>query len=137
MVARVCYLLCNGRRMGPTRKEHRLPAVVPIRINAINEDGEASSCVAHTLNVSRRGARIAGVTIGLRLGVVVRLVRGRANAAFKVVWLGSKETNSAGQIGVEALETLSNFWGLEQFKPISQDEEHEHSRRRIRAKSPK
>jgi|SRR5581483_6593987 len=116
--------------MGPTRKELRIAAVVPIRINAINEDGDPIHCIAHTLNVSRRGARIAGVTIALRLGVVVRIVRGRANAAFKVVWLGTKETNSHGQIGVEALEVVSNFWGLEQLKPVSPDEEQVHSKKR-------
>jgi hypothetical protein len=118
--------------MGPTRKELRMSAVVPIRINGINEDGEPIHCIAHTLNVSRRGARIAGVNITLRLGVVVRIIRGRANAAFKVVWLGDKETNSMGQIGVEALEVVSNFWGLEQLKPVSQDEEQEHSTKRRR-----
>ena len=114
----------------PTRKEKRLSAVVPVRLNAINQDGEPVHCVAHTLNVSRRGARIAGVTLDLRLGVVVRLVRGRANAAFKVVWLGEKEGPTKHQVGVEALEVVSNFWGLEQLNPVSVVEEHEASQKR-------
>jgi hypothetical protein len=114
----------------PTRKEKRIAAVVPVRINAINAEGEAVHCVAHTLNVSRRGARIAGVTLDLRLGVLVRLVRGRANAAFKVVWLGEKEGPTKHQVGVEALEILSNFWGLEQLNPVSPVEEVEASQKR-------
>jgi len=114
----------------PTRKEKRIAAVVPVRINAINEDGESVHCVAHTLNVSRRGARIAGVTLNLRLGVLVRLVRGRANAAFKVVWLGDREGSTKHQIGVEALEMVSNFWGLEQLNPVSTVEEQEASQKR-------
>ena len=114
----------------PTRKEKRIAAVVPVRINAINEEGEPVHCIAHTLNVSRRGARIAGVTLVLRLGVVVRLVRGRANAAFKVVWLGEPEGESKGQIGVEALEVVSNFWGLDQLNPVSVMEEQEASQKR-------
>jgi hypothetical protein len=120
--------------MGPTRKEKRLSAVVPIRINAINEAGEPIHCLAHTLNVSRRGARLAGVTLPLRAGMVVRIVRGRANATFKVAWVGDKETNSLHQIGVESLEMVSNFWGMDQMQPVSVDEEHEGSRRRTQSK---
>jgi hypothetical protein len=114
----------------PTRKEKRIPAVVPLRINAINEDGQPVHCMAHTLNVSRRGALIAGVTLKLRLGVIVRLVRGRANAAFKVVWLGDPEGASKHQVGVESLEVVSNFWGLEQLNPVSALEEIEASQKR-------
>src|SRR3954462_7526144 len=100
--------------MGPTRKEQRIPAVVPIRIASINEDGDSVNCLAHTLNVSRRGARIASVTLPMRVGIVIRITRGRATANFRVAWVGSKETNSHHQIGVESLELVSNFWGLEQ-----------------------
>lgn len=118
-----------------TRKEKRVPAVVPIRINAINEDGEAVHCLAHTLNVSRRGARIAGVTLPVRLGMVVRILRGRANAAFKIVWLGEKDAKSHQQIGVESLEAVGNFWGLEPARAVSVDEEHEASQQRLEKKS--
>ncbi|ABF40362.1 hypothetical protein Acid345_1360 [Candidatus Koribacter versatilis Ellin345] len=120
--------------MGPTRKESRIPAVVPIRISAINEDGDSVNCLAHTLNVSRRGARIAGVTLPLRLGVVIRITRGRAAANFRVVWVGTKETNSHQHIGVESLELVSNFWGLEQLQPVSADAEREGQQRRISSK---
>ncbi len=120
--------------MGPTRKEQRIAAVVPIRINAINEDGDPVSCMAHTLNVSKRGARIAGITIPLRAGMVVRIVRGRANAAFKVAWIGDAATKSENHIGVEALEVVSNFWGLDQLKPVSIDEEQAKSKNRSGAK---
>lgn len=123
--------------MPPTRKEHRLPAVVPVRITAINEEGESIGCLAHTLNVSRRGALLAGVTLPLRLGVVIRIIRGRSNASFKVVWVGSKETNTQNQIGVESLEVVSNFWGLDQFKAVSADEEHFGAERRSRKRSPR
>jgi hypothetical protein len=131
----VTDVLLVGSVMGPTRKEHRISAVVPVRLSATNEDGDPVHCLAHTLNVSRRGALLAGATLPLRLGVVIRIVRGRANASFKVVWIGSKETDSEHQIGVESLETVSNFWGLEQSRPVSVDEEHLSSERRTRTPS--
>ena len=96
-----------------------------MRISAINEEGETEQCLAHTLNVSRRGARLAGVTLQWRMGTVVRITRGRSTANFKVVWLGQNQ-----QIGVESLETVSNFWGLEQLKPVSVDTEIEGKNRR-------
>jgi hypothetical protein len=117
---------------GPTRKEQRIQGVVPIKITSTTEDGETVHCLAHTLNVSRRGARIAGVTIDVQLGKIVKLMRGRATATFKVVWLGPNQ-----QIGVESLEALGNFWGVDQLKPVSEDAEHEGSRRRTTGKSTK
>ncbi len=120
--------------MGPTRKEQRIPAVVPIRISTINEDGDAINCLAHTLNVSRRGARIAGVSMPMRTGMVIRITRGRASANFKVVWVGSQETKSDQHIGVESLELVSNFWGLDQLKPVSDDVERAGVQRRTSTK---
>ena len=119
-------------KTGPTRKEIRIPAVVPLRVSAINDDGEAVQCLAHTLNVSRRGARLASVTVPLRIGSVIRLVRGRATANFRVTWVGSKEGKNDGQIGVECLEMIGNFWGLEKLSPVSLDQEREHSQQRKR-----
>lgn len=121
--------------MGPIRKEHRLSAVVPVRLSAVNEEGQPINCLAHTLNVSRHGALIAGATLPLRLGVVIRILRGRTNGSFKVVWIGTKETNTEHQIGVESLEMVSNFWGLEASKPVSSDDEHFSSQRRTRTPS--
>jgi hypothetical protein len=120
-------ILVSDMAQGPIRKEQRIGGVVPVRISSINEDGEPVQCLAHTLNVSRRGARLAGVTLTLRLGTVVRITRGRSTSNFKIVWVGPNQ-----QIGVEALETISNFWGLEQLGPVSADTEQEHSKKRTK-----
>jgi hypothetical protein len=120
--------------MPPTRKEHRQSAVVPVRLTGADENGKPTGCLAHTLNVSRRGALLAGVTIPVHVGSVVRIIRGRASAGFKVVWVGSAETNTQHQVGVEALESVSNFWGLDQFKTVSAVSEQEAMDRRSRSK---
>ncbi len=46
------------------------------------------------------------------------------------MWVGAKESNSNQQIGVESLELVSNFWGLEQLQPVSADAEREGQQRR-------
>jgi hypothetical protein len=120
----------------PTRKDQRISAVIPVRLTSINEEGEPVSCLAHTLNVSRRGARLAGVGVNFRLGTVVKVHRGRAMANFRVIWVGSKDPKSVHQVGIECLEVVSNFWGLEQLHPVDQFDEREHSTRRARAEKP-
>ncbi len=120
--------------MPPTRKEHRQPAVVPVRLSGTDEKGALTGCLAHTLNVSRRGALLAGVTMPVQVGSVVRVIRGRASAGFKVAWVGTVETNTQHQIGVEAMESVSNFWGLDQFKTVSEVTEQEAVDRRSRSK---
>lgn len=120
--------------MGPTRKEQRIPAVIPVRLSSINEEGESLSCLSHTLNVSRRGARLAGVSIALRMGTIVRVTRGRAVANFRVTWLGPHEKNNQRQVGVECLEMVGNFWGLEELHPVSADAERDGVQRRIKSK---
>lgn len=77
---------------------------------------------------------MAGVTIPTRKDMLVRVIRGRASASFKVVWVGSKETNTQHQIGVEAAESVSNFWGLDQFKTVSPSDEQAAMDRRSRSK---
>jgi hypothetical protein len=42
-------------------------------------------------------------------GVMIRIVRGRANSSFRVAWVGAQGTNGACQIGVEASEKVGNF----------------------------
>jgi hypothetical protein len=120
--------------MNPNRKEKRVPAVLPIRISRINEDGKPIECLAHTLNLSRRGARLAGVTLAVKVGTVVRIHRGRASAYFRVMWVGSPETDSRFQVGVASVENVSNFWGLEEPTAVSEAGELQSSQRREFAK---
>ena len=91
-------------------------------------------CLAHTLNLSRRGALLAGVTMPVKVGTVIRIQRGQANAYFKVMWVGSQERNSNYQVGVAPVETVSNFWGLEEHKGVSEADEREGSQHRDFAK---
>jgi hypothetical protein len=117
--------------MNPTRKEKRIPAVVPIRVFNVDQDGHPTNCLSHTLSVSRRGARLAGVTLPVKVGSVVRIQRGRANANFKVVWVGSSEDGSLFQVGVASLEIASNFWGLEESSTPPDLDERVSANRRV------
>ncbi len=108
---------------GPIRKEQRVKAVLPIRISGIDVDGAPFQGLGHTLNVSPNGARIANVNLPLRKGCVIRIQRGIHAASFRVVWMGEKGAKDEGQIGVECLEVVRNFWGLDRLEPVSKEDE--------------
>ncbi len=114
----------------PIRKENRVQAVLPVRISGIDVDGEPFQGLGHTLNVSPNGARLSGVRLPLREGCVVRIQRTIKAASFRVVWIGKPGTPTEGQMGVECLEPVKNFWGIERLQPVSKDEERSAARRR-------
>jgi hypothetical protein len=95
-----------------TRKEPRIAAVVPIRISSTTSEGEKCDGMGHTLNLSLRGARLSGLSVGLRAGAFVRVFRGRVAANFRVVWVSSNRQHA----GVESMDTVGNIWGIDQWK---------------------
>jgi hypothetical protein len=100
-----------------TRKEKRFPGVLPVGISSCEENGETTHCLAHTLNLSLRGACLAGVSVPVRVGRTVQIIRGRMSADFKIIWVAPNS-----QIGVESIEAGS-LWGLDRWKPDPQNDE--------------
>jgi hypothetical protein len=88
------------------RKENRISGVLPVKISARLQSGELVFAMAHTLDLSMRGARLSGVAIPLAPGMMIRIERGRNSAAFRVVWKQNQ------QFGVEAATSVVNLWGL-------------------------
>jgi Stage II sporulation protein E (SpoIIE)/PilZ domain len=66
---------------------------------------------AHTVDVSKSGARLAGLTEPMRLGDFLDIRCGDLEARFQVVWAGSPAAD--GQIGIESLAPEVNIWGLD------------------------
>jgi CheY-like chemotaxis protein len=64
---------------------------------------ESSSWTAHFIDVSHRGARVAGVAFHLKPGEVVNLVSDGCDARFLVIWVGEPGTPQEGQIGLQSL----------------------------------
>lgn len=118
------------------RKEQRLQAVLPVKITGIDIDGEPFQGLGHTLDVSHNGARLANVNVPLREGCVVRIQRGMKAANFRVVWMGEKGTRDAGRIGVECLEAVKNFWGLDRQEPVSKEHERVAASKRVVGQRP-
>jgi serine phosphatase RsbU (regulator of sigma subunit) len=72
------------------------------------------------VDISKLGARLAGLTEAMRLGEVLDIRCGEREAMFKVVWVSSPGAAADGQIGVESLTPEINICGLD---PSQQTEE--------------
>jgi hypothetical protein len=96
---------------------------LPVRV-AWAESEQAIKQIAYTLDVSQRGARLAGVK-GLKgPGQLIVVKRNTNEAQFRVVWIGRQRTLEEGQIGIECVECDKVIWDVdfaetrEDFQPV-------------------
>jgi len=93
------------------RREPRFKLELPVKI--CRSPSEKKFHPAYTLDVSRQGARLAGLTEPVRLDEVLQIQCGRHSAPFRVIWIGSAHTSIEGQAGVECLAPEANIWNIE------------------------
>lgn len=80
--------------------------------------------LAYTLDVSPKGARLAGVKGLKEPGQLIVVRRNTDEAQFRVIWIGRLHTPQEGQIGVECVETDKIIWDVdfsqaeEDFQPL-------------------
>jgi hypothetical protein len=107
-----------GTLSAAKRRQKRVKMVVSVRVLAADPGGDSHEQLAHTLDITYAGVRIAGLQQPLTAGEVVRLQRGANRRCFRVVW--SNQVGGAYQAGLEAVEPLKQFWNLQ--LPEDQDE---------------
>jgi hypothetical protein len=88
------------------RKSPRRKMVLPVKVST-----DKGTLLAYTVDITDSGARLGGLRTQLQLGMVVSLQRGSDKAKFRIAWLRELAPNEL-QAGVECLEPLSNFWGV-------------------------
>lgn len=98
--------------------------MLPVRIFGMDSAGKPFTCVAHTLDISPQGARIAGVSRPLTVNDVVGVQRGVDKARFRVMWTGVKGTRTEGHVGLLCIQDNKNIWnvifeesGPDQYRP--------------------
>jgi hypothetical protein len=86
------------------RSEPRFDVDLPIRVFGVDADDHAFSQIAHALNISNHGVKIAGVKARLKIGDVIGVHFGDKKARCRVIWVveaGAVETIEAGVKVVE------------------------------------
>ena len=81
--------------------------VLPVKVTI-----DGATHLAHTVDISSLGARLGGIREQLKPGSTVDLQRGTRRARFEIKWVRQLGSNEI-QIGVESLEGLDRFWGVD------------------------
>jgi serine phosphatase RsbU (regulator of sigma subunit)/CheY-like chemotaxis protein len=93
------------------RKEERVRIELPVRL--CRSAPGLKPQLAHTVDISNSGARLAGLQESLAPGEVLRLQCGNREAPFRVVWTGAQGTVTQGQAGLECLAADAGIWKLD------------------------
>jgi hypothetical protein len=80
--------------------------VLPVKIRS-----DGNILVAHTLDISAAGARLA-VREQLQVGETVTLSRGFNKSQFRIAWVEQRDSREF-HAGLEAIQPLDKFWGVD------------------------
>lgn len=92
------------------RKEERVRIELAVRVRTPGSGQRVR--LAHTVDISNSGARLAGLDEPVEAGEVLTLECFDRRAPFRVVWVGKPGTASAGQAGLECLAPNTDIWKL-------------------------
>ena len=91
-------------------REPRLAKVLEIKIWGIDVDKKIFSQGAHTIDISRLGARLSGMKCQLALGDIVFVQYALNKARCRVVWQGEKGSSEEGSLGLVCLDEIFCPW---------------------------
>jgi len=103
--------------------------VLPLRVWGMDTEQKMFSLLAHTLDISRGGARLGGIRVQLNLGDVIGVQYRASKARFKVTWLGRIGKPDHDQIGIEQLEPVKDIWGLDLPREVVEDDPNARDKR--------
>ncbi len=92
------------------RRSKRTKSVVPVRLWIA---GSEDSHLAHTLDVSNHGVKLAGCRGEFKVGDKIEVLYRHKHAQFRVAWISAREGSSEEHIGAECLESGKQVWGTE------------------------
>lgn len=95
--------------MEPLR-ELRVPMQLEVRLWGMDATGKPFFHIARTVEVSAKGARLAGVTCLMEPGAIIGVQHGHQKARFRVLWIGQNDTPEQGQIGLACLDPDKCIW---------------------------
>ena len=93
------------------RQQSRFRAVLPVRVRGTDGDGKPFEEVAHTLDITATGARLAAIHRPLKIMDQLIVLYRKRRIAFSIVWtklVGKQEY----QVGLQAVGEQKEAWGL-------------------------
>lgn len=93
------------------RHERRYSIAIPVRISGIDIDGQPFRQSACTVDVNKQGARLYGIRSRVP-GEIITIENKNGRGKFQILWIGDAGTDKEAQIGVLALDSTNDIWGL-------------------------
>jgi hypothetical protein len=100
-----------NKKANKERRNHRLKAVLPVRIFGCDASGKSYNELAHTLDIAEGGARLGSIRCGLEVGSLLVLQYRQNRAEFRVVWTKQLQRCKEHQVGLIAISP-KDVWGL-------------------------
>jgi hypothetical protein len=93
------------------RREERIIISLPVRLWGMDVNGKPFTQNASSVDITRLGARIQGVTCQIQHGDIIGIQHGTDKARFRVIWVARSGSRNEGQIGVHCVEAGKYIWG--------------------------
>jgi len=94
------------------RRGNRVKAVLPVRIKGKDAAGKSFEELAHTLDVTAQGARLASVRHELNVKDEITIFYRQRKIQFRVVWIKKMKGTSEFHVGLQAATQDKEAWGL-------------------------
>jgi hypothetical protein len=105
------------------RRHKRIKMVLPVRLWARDTSNKPVQELAHTLDITPKGARLGAIRHELKRGDKVMLQYHQRKIQFRVVWVMALEGTSEYQVGLETTGHGGETWGLELTETAHSDAE--------------
>ena len=105
--------------MEKKRRQVRTRAVLPVRLRGKDSSGKVFDDLAHTLDVTATGVRLGSVRHELQKFEQVTILYRQRRMEFRVMWTKKMQGSGEYQVGLQALTSEPDAWGLSSsdFKP--------------------
>lgn len=105
------------------RRQKRTTMVAPVKMWIAGKSGAQESHLAHTLDISAHGVRLAGFQCELKPEALIEVQYRHKRARFRVLWIITAAGSREKRLGAECLEPEKDIWGAELPNVIDEYEE--------------
>ncbi len=97
-----------GRRVQP-----RVKGILPVRIWGVDQEGKPFAEHVCTIDISNKGASLAGVRAAVSTGDTLGLQYRNRQARFRVAWVAPGNAGPGNRLGLECLQPEKELWPVD------------------------
>ena len=95
------------------RRQPRVKAVLPVRIEGIDQEGRLFSEHVCTKEISANGSRLAGVRVRVSVGDIISIAYRNRRARYRIQWaVVASYAPTETHLGLECVESGKELWPI-------------------------